>query len=115
MNFVALKMLVGDRLKYLSLVAGLAFAALLVTQQSSIFTGYSLRVASWVRDQKQADLWVMDPQAEVTEANKPMLETMLSRVRGVDGVAWAMPIYKGYLKARLPDGTLVTVRLVGID
>ena len=116
MNLIALKMLVGDRLKYFSLVAGLAFAALLVTQQSSIFTGYALRVASWVRDTDQAaDLWVMDPQAEFTEANKPMLDTALTRVRGVAGVAWAVPIYKGYLKSRLPDGTLVTVRLIGID
>jgi putative ABC transport system permease protein len=116
MNFVALKMLIGDRLKYFSLVAGLAFAALLVTQQSSIFTGYALRVASWVRDaEHSADLWVMDPQAEFTEANKPMLDTALTRVRSVEGVAWAMPIYKGYLKARLPDGTLVTVRVIGID
>ena len=31
MNFVALKMLVGDRLKYIALVAGIAFAALLIT------------------------------------------------------------------------------------
>ena len=41
MNFLAMKMLIGDRLKYLSLVAGLAFAALLVTQQASIFCGYA--------------------------------------------------------------------------
>ena len=41
MNLIALKMLTGDRLKYISLVAGIAFAALLVTQQASIFTGYS--------------------------------------------------------------------------
>ena len=47
MNFVALKMLVGDRLKYISLVAGIAFAALLVTQQASIFTG--LRAADRAR------------------------------------------------------------------
>jgi len=32
MNFVALKMLVGDRLKYLALIAGVSFAALLITQ-----------------------------------------------------------------------------------
>lgn len=116
MNRIALQMLVGDKLKYLSLVAGLAFAALLVTQQSSIFTGYALRVASWVRDTDHAaDLWVMDPQAEFTEANKPMLDTALNRVRSVQGVAWAMPIHKGYVKARLPDGTLATVRVIGID
>ena len=51
MNFLAMKMLVGDRLKYLSLVAGLAFAALLVTQQASIFCGYALRTGSWIHDE----------------------------------------------------------------
>lgn len=115
MSFVAVKMLVGNRLKYLSLVAGLSFAALLVTQQASIFSGYAKRTGSWIRDTHMADLWVMDEQAEFTEANKPLIDTALTRVRGVDGVMWAMPIYKGYLKARLPDGTTVTVRLIGLD
>ena len=49
MNFIALKMLVGDRMKYISLVAGIAFAALLVTQQSSIFTGFAMQMGAWVR------------------------------------------------------------------
>ena len=49
MNFVALKMLVGDRLKYLALIAGVSFAALLITQQASIFAGYTLRTGSWIR------------------------------------------------------------------
>jgi hypothetical protein len=44
---LALRMLVGDRLKYLGLVAGLFFASLLVLQQASIFTGYTGRMASW--------------------------------------------------------------------
>ena len=34
MNFIALKMLIGDRMKYLSLIAGLSFASLLITQQA---------------------------------------------------------------------------------
>lgn len=115
MSFVALKMLMGDRLKYLSLIAGLAFAALLVTQQSSIFAGYALRTGAWIRDTNVADLWVMDPQVEFTESNKPMLDTALTRVRGVEGVEWAVPVYKGHLKTRLPDGTLITARLIGLD
>jgi putative ABC transport system permease protein len=114
MNFVAIKMLVGDRLKYISLVAGLAFAALLVTQQASIFTGYAWRTGSWIRDTR-TDLWVMDDQTDFTEANKPMVDTALDRVRGVAGVQWAMPMYKSQLKARLPDGTTLQVRLIGLD
>lgn len=115
MNFVALKMLMGDRLKYVALIAGLAFAALLVTQQASIFTGYAGRTGAWIRDTAVADLWVMDPEVEFTEENKPMSTTALSRVRGVDGVEWAVPMYKGYLKLRLADGTAVTSRVIGLD
>lgn len=115
MNFVALKMLVGDRLKYISLVAGLAFAALLVTQQASIFTGYALSTGSWIRDSSVADLWVMDEQVEFSDDIKQMLDTTLPRVRGIEGVAWAVPMFKNYLNAVLPDGTRKNVRVIGLD
>lgn len=115
MNAFAIKMLVGDRLKYLGLVIGIAFASLLITQQASIFYGYAHRIGAWIRDTSQADLWVMDEQAEYTEDRKPLTDTTLQRVRGIDGVAWAVPMWKGYLRMRLADGTRVQARLVGID
>ncbi len=115
MNVFALKMLVGDRLKYLGLVIGIAFASLLITQQASIFYGYSHRIGAWIRDTSQADLWVMDEQTEYTEDRKPLTDTTLQRVRSIDGVAWAVPMWKGYLRIRLADGTRVQARLVGID
>ncbi len=115
MNFVALKMLVGDRLKYLGLVTGLAFAALLVTQQASIFTGYVLRMSAWIRDTGSADLWVMDPQSDHTDDAKKIVDTALQRVRSIEGVAWAVPMFKGYMPARLPDGRVQQIRVVGID
>ena len=115
MNFVALKMLVGDRLKYVALVAGIAFAALLITQQASIFTGYSNQIGAWIRDTGQADIWVMDDQVTFADDYKPMLETSLQRVRSVPGVSWAVPMYKNYLRTRLPEGTLVQTRIIGLD
>lgn len=115
MTWVALKMLVGDRLKYLALVAGVAFAALLITQQASIFTGYSMRTGSWVADLQWADLWVMDPQVRFADDIKPIGDTSLQRVRGVPGVESAVPMFKGYIKCRLPDGTLLQSRVVGLD
>ncbi|MEA2736455.1 MAG: putative transport system permease protein [Humisphaera sp.] len=115
MNLIALKMLVGDRLKYISLVAGIAFAALLVTQQSSIFTGFARQMSAWIRDTNVADLWVMDEQVEFVDDFKPMAETKLQRIRSVDGVQWAVPLYKNYLRTRLPDGTAVQTRIVGLD
>src|SRR5688572_31377731 len=115
MNVIALKMLIGDRLKYISLVAGIAFAALLVTQQASIFTGYARQMGAWIRDTNVADLWVMDEQVEFVDDFKPVAEQKLHRIRSVDGVQWAVPMYKNYIRTRLPDGTAVQTRVVGPD
>jgi len=113
--YIAIRMLIGDKLKYYGLVAGLAFASFLIAQQASIFTGYSTRTTAWLNDTQGIDLWIMDPQVEFTEDSKPMSLSILSRVRGVDGVAWAVPMFKGYIKMRLPDGDLRQTRVIGID
>jgi putative ABC transport system permease protein len=112
---IALRMLLGDRLKYAGLVAGLAFASFLITQQASIFAGFTSRVGSWLRDTGQADLWIMDPEVEFTEERKAMNDLELLRVRGVDGVAWAVPVFKSYVNCRLADGSRELVRMIGID
>lgn len=115
MNFVALLMLTGDRLKYIGLVAGLAFTTLMITQQASILFGMASQTGAFIRDTGQADLWVMDPQVEFSEDGKPLQDTALYRVRGVEGVQWAVPVYKNWLKGQLPDGRKLTVIVVGID
>ena len=61
MYWIALKMLVGDRAKFLGIVLGLTFAAALITQQGSIFCGLMLRTCAQITDITGADLWVMDP------------------------------------------------------
>ena len=115
MNLIALKMLVGDRLKYLSLVAGLSFAALLIVQQGSIFVGFGSQMGAWIRSTGSADLWVMDAQVDFVDDFKPVPADRLQRIRGLDGVEWAVPMYKSYLPVQLPDGTLVQCRVVGLD
>src|SRR3954471_1602930 len=101
MNFVALKMLVGDRGKYLGIIMGLTFASLLITQQAGIFIGLMARTYGAISDVGLPDIWVMDPKVQFIDDIKAMQDTELNRVRGVEGVEWAMPLYKGLLKARL--------------
>ena len=48
MSWIALKMLTGDKAKFFGIVMGLTFAALLITQQGSIFCGLMLRTAGQV-------------------------------------------------------------------
>lgn len=118
MNLVAIRMLVGDKLKYIGLVVGLAFATMLITQQASILVGMAKQTQTFIGETARSggvDLWVMDPQVNFSEDAKPLQDTALYRVRGVDGVEWGVPLYKGWLKGRLPDGTLMTVIVVGVD
>src|SRR5919108_351824 len=99
MSWIALKMLTGDRAKYLGIIFGVAFASLLMAQQMSMFVGVMLRTTSQIRDVQEADLWVMDPRVQYVEEIKPLPDTDLQRVRGVPGVAWAVPLAKGLVQA----------------
>ncbi len=115
MNLIALKMLTGDRAKYFGIIFGLMFASFLMTQQLSIFCGLMSRTFGFLTDTPQADIWVMDPKVQYIDDIKPMQDTELLRVRGIEGVEWAVPLYKGLLKARLPDGSFQNCNVIGLD
>lgn len=115
MNHIAIKMLMGDRGKYLGIVMGLTFASLIMTQQPAIFLGLMTRSYSFISDVGLPDIWVMDAKVQFVDDIKPLQDTELYRVRGISGVEWAMPMYKGLLKARLLDGTFQTCNVVGLD
>jgi putative ABC transport system permease protein len=115
MNHIALKMLMGDKGKYIGIIMGLTFASLIMTQQPAIFLGLMTRTFSFISDVGLPDIWVMDPKVQFVDDIKPMQDTELFRVRGVSGVEWAMPMYKGLLKARLANGTFQTCNVIGLD
>jgi putative ABC transport system permease protein len=115
MNWIALKMLMGDRSKYLGLIFGVTFATLLMAQQVSIFMGIIRRTASQILDVRDADIWVMDNKVRYIDEVPGLPDTYLERVRGVEGVAWAVKLYKGQVRARLQDGNFRNLVLFGLD
>ncbi|MGR8979690.1 MAG: ABC transporter permease [Gammaproteobacteria bacterium] len=115
MYYIALKMLMGDRSKYLGIIMGLTFASFIMTQQPAIFVGLMSRSFSFITDVGLPDIWVMDPKVQFVDDIKPLQDTELYRVRGISGVKWAMPLYKGLLKARLSNGTFQTCNVIGLD
>jgi putative ABC transport system permease protein len=112
---IALKMLVGDTARYIGIVLGITFACLVMTQQGSIFNGLMSRTYGFLTDTQQPDIWVMDPEVKFVDDFKPMQFTSLLRVRGVKGVSYAVPLYKGNLKARLSSGVFQQCNLIGVD
>lgn len=115
MLYYAIKMLLGERIKYISIVIGLSFASFIITQQAAILMGIVERTFGFITDTSQASIWVVDPAVRFIDDIKPLKDTDLYRVRGVEGVAWATPLYKGLIEARLPSGVNQTCVFVGID
>src|SRR5258708_12454739 len=105
MNFVALRMLTGDRAKYLGLIFAIAFCTFLLENQTSIFASILKRTGSQILDVTDADVWVMDGKTEYFEQTKALKDTDLTRARGVNGVEWALKLFKGYPVARTRAGT----------
>jgi putative ABC transport system permease protein len=115
MNWVALKILTGDRGKCLAIIFGVTFASLLMAQQLAIFCGIMERTTSQISDVQDANVWVMDPRVRYIEEAPALAAGYLARVRGVPGVAWAMPFFKGTVQARLRGGAGRQVLLLGVD
>ncbi len=115
MHLIALKMLMGDRAKYFGILMGVTFASMLITQQTSVFVGIMSRTFSMITDNSLPDIWVMDPKVQFIDDIKPLQDTQLYRVRSIEGVQWAVPYYKGMIKARLSNGNFQTCNLLGID
>jgi putative ABC transport system permease protein len=107
-------MLMGDTGKYLGIVAGVMFASLLLVQQLAMFAGILTQMYSGITA-VSADIWVMDPKVRYIDDSQPMTDGQLGRVRSVEGVAWAVQLYKGTVQAKLEDGTNVGIALYGLD
>lgn len=115
MNFVAIKMLMGDTAKYIGIIFGITFATLIMTQQPSIFVGLMSRTFSFIADTNYPDLWITDPKVKYIDDIKPMQDTKLLRVRGIEGIKWAVPLYRGSLKVKTPDGNFQNAIMIGVD
>jgi putative ABC transport system permease protein len=108
-------MLFGDRGKYLGIIIGIALASLIMIQQPGILISILSHTYSFISDINLPDIWVMDPKVQFIEDSKPLLDTQLYQVRGVQGVEWAMPLYKGRQNVRLANGETVGTIVIGLD
>jgi putative ABC transport system permease protein len=115
MNWIAWRMLVGHRTKYLAMLFGVTFASLLIAQQLAIFCGVLRMTTGQIRDIEEAPIWVLTPHVRYVDDLEPLSDRSLDRVRSVAGVAWAVRLEKGFSRAQLDDGHFQQVILLGLD
>lgn len=114
MIFLALKMLTGDRTKYLGLLFGVTFTSFLVTFAGAYFGGMMQRSYALIAE-TPGDIWVMDPAVVSIEPAIPLPDFAVNRVRSVPGVKSAVALIVANAEARFPDGTFQSLELIGVD
>lgn len=112
---VAVKMLLGDRAKYVGLLFGITFTSFLVTFATSYLCGFLTRGFAIVSENPSANVWVMDPAVQSTELTINIPDSALSRVRSVDGVSFAVPLALATVDARFPNGRFQSFQLIAVD
>ena len=112
---IAIKMLLGDRAKYVGLLIGIAFTSFLVTFAGSYLCGFLTRGFSLISENSGADVWVMDPAVQSTELTTNIPDSAVSRVRSVDGVAFAEPLALATTDARFANGRFQSFQLIAVD
>ncbi len=86
-----------------------------MAHQASIFAGIMDRTRSQILDITDANVWVMDRNTQYFDEASALTDNDLYRVRGVSGVKWAVPLFKGQPRARSNDGKFRVVILLGLD
>ncbi len=112
---IAVKMLVGDRAKYAALLFGIAFTAFLVTFAGSYFAGFLTRGFALIAENPRIDVWVMDGAVRSVDKTINLPSSALDRVRGVEGVASAVPLALGTADVRFANGEFQPFQIIGID
>ncbi len=114
MNFVAMKMLVGDRVKYIGIIIGVAIATFLISQQLNIFIGLMGSTYGLVTNISTPDIWVTNRPMQDVDDLRPMSGNELYRVKAVNGVLWATRLFRQTVQVRLNSGKFQTCMLLGL-
>ena len=111
---LALKLLLSDRGKFMTLVIGITFSVFLMMLMTSMFFGIIEHSAANIIN-IGANMWVMDPDVQTPQNSIPMPDYVLDAVRSIPGVEYALPIYIGAGLVRLDNGTYQAATVVGLD
>ena len=111
---IGFKLLVNDKGKFFALLIGITFAVFLMMQMTAMFAGILNRAYSTVSN-IGATMWIMDPAVNTAASAIPMPAYLLDAVRSMDGVSYAVPLFIGGAQVKLPDGTIQSVNVVGLD
>ena len=115
MRYIALKLLWGDKAKFLGLVFGIAFTSFMITFALSYLAGFLTRGFALIDENPNVDIWVMDPSVTSTELTTQIPLSMMYRIKSIEGVAYAAPLLLKDIDIRFENGMFQKAQMIAVD
>jgi putative ABC transport system permease protein len=116
MLFIAFKMLIFSRKKFIGMVIGATFSAFILMQQPAIYQGVTDRLVAQVQSISDVDLWVMDKKSSSFDQPTHFNAMDIYRIRSLPGVLWAVQLYRmWYPLEHLKTKKTMGWELIGVD
>lgn len=104
--FVAFKMLIAQKKKFIGMIIAASFACFIMTQQPAMYLGFTERAVAFIASLDEADLFVMDAQTPYAEVFTHFKQSDIYRIKSLPGVLWAVSVSKTSLQLKhLPSKT----------
>mgnify|MGYP001612630068 CR=1 FL=1 len=112
LRFVAIRILLHDRVRFAITAGGVAVAIMLIFMQGGMYLGF-MHNASCMIDRSDADVWVVSKNSPNFDWSRPFPERYLTKVRSTPGVAQAKSLIFAWAFLRRPGGGTEQVELIG--
>ena len=110
----AIKMLLHNKSRSCSTVAGIAVAFFLSAAQTGLMVGWC-RTTSAIVVNAGVDVRVMARQTPAFDYGTSIPKRRIYQVRTVPGVGWAQGMFMGWNYWQRPDGRRVVIEVIGLD
>jgi putative ABC transport system permease protein len=112
--FLALRILLHNRVRLLCTSAGIGAVFFLTAALTGLLVGWCNTTSAIIRH-AGADVWLMAEKTPALDYGTPIPRSRIYQARSVQGVAWAEGMFLAFNSWQRPDGRKLTVELVGLD
>ena len=114
MFYVALRMLLYDKVRSFITLLGVVFAVGLIFAQLGIFLGL-METSSVIIDHTPGDIWVTSKNSKNFDFSQPFPEYLINQVRSEEGIQWAEKLIVSWGLIKQKEGGTEQVEIVGYN
>jgi putative ABC transport system permease protein len=114
MFYVALRILLYDKVRSLITLLGVVFAVSLIFAQIGIYLGL-METSSVIIDHTPGDIWVTSKNSKNFDFSQPFPEYLYYHVRSTEGVQWAEKLIVTWAIIKQKEGGTEQVEIVGYN